>query len=106
MSDIIVVARAKAKAGKEAELEKALRAVIRTTHGEAGCLRYALHRGTEDRGLLVMIEKWTSKVELDMHLQSAHVQALFKKLPELVAEPPELLVLDPLAEGNSEKGKI
>jgi quinol monooxygenase YgiN len=106
MAEIVVVAKAKALAGKEAELENALRACVKPTHGEAGCARYALHRASSEPGVLVMIEKWGSKADLDRHLASAHVQALFKQIPNLVQTPPELLVLDPLQEGDAAKGKL
>ena len=40
MTGLTVIARAKAKAGREKELEQAMRAVVTPTHQESGCLRY------------------------------------------------------------------
>ena len=39
MAGLTVMARAKAKPGREAELEQAMRAVVVPTHQEAGCLQ-------------------------------------------------------------------
>lgn len=47
-SEIVVVGSFTAKPGKEAEAEAAFRALIEPTHGEDGCILYALHRGTDD----------------------------------------------------------
>lgn len=104
MSEIVVIARARAKAGREDELIRQLEAVIGPTHQEPGCLRYALHRGLEDRSTFVMIERYRSKADLDQHMGSAHVQTLFANIGDLVDGAPELLVLEPLSDGG--KGRI
>ena len=106
MSEIIVVAKAKAKKGSEADLEKAVRAVIRLTHEEAGCLKYALSRSLEDAASFMITERWASKEAWDKHLVSLHIQELFGKLPALVAAPVDMQVFQPLPEGQAEKGVI
>ena len=106
MSEVVVVARARMKAGKEEAAEAALREVMPPTHQESGCSRYALHRGIEDRQTFVMIERWESKESLDTHLATEHVQTLFAKLGDLVEAPPEILVLDPLSDALGAKGRL
>jgi quinol monooxygenase YgiN len=106
VEEIIVVAKGRAKPGKEAELEAAFREAVRGTHGEPGCLLYAFHLGAEDKSLMVMIEKWTSKAELDKHFQTPHIKTLFGKIPNLAAAEPEVLVLNAVPEGIPEKGTI
>ena len=76
MSGLTVMARAKAKPGREAELEQAMRAVVVPTHQESGCLRYALHRSLLDPSIFMIVEHWTSKEAVDQHFATAHVQAL------------------------------
>jgi quinol monooxygenase YgiN len=41
MAELTVIARAKAKPGHEADLERAMRAVVGPSHDEQECLRYA-----------------------------------------------------------------
>ncbi|MGH7274981.1 MAG: putative quinol monooxygenase, partial [Nitrospiria bacterium] len=83
MAELTVVARLKAKPGREAEVERELRALVGPTHKERGCLRYALHRSVEDRATFVVIERWASKEAFDQHFAAPYVQALLKKVPEL-----------------------
>jgi quinol monooxygenase YgiN len=106
MSDIVVIARAHAAAGKEEELMRALDAVTGPTHADPACLRYALHRGLEDPGTFVMIERYASKDAFDAHMASAHVQQLFAQLGGLVDGPPEMLVLTPVNDDVHPKAKI
>jgi quinol monooxygenase YgiN len=104
MSAITVIARSQAKAGKEKELLAALRAVVGPTHQEAGCLKYIVHHGAQDPTQMVVVEKWTSKADLDKHLASPHVQELFRKAAGLVAAPPEIIAYEAISEGDPAKG--
>ena len=106
MPIITVVARLKAKAGKETDLERAIRAAIGPTHAEEGCLKYALHRAVDDPSVFTLVESWTSKALLDRHLASKHIADLFSKLPALVEGAPDIRVFEPLAEGNPAKGLL
>ncbi len=103
MSEIVVLAHAIAKSGYEKKLEEAMCAAVMPTHAEPGCLKYAFHRSAEDSRVFVMIEKWTSKEALDLHLKMPHIQTLFKKLPDLLAEPMKIQVYHALPEGLPEK---
>lgn len=106
MPELMVTVRVKAKPGKEAELEKAWRAIIGPTHNESGCLKYVLHRAVDDPGFLMSIERWTSKEAIDQHMAAPYVQALLSRVPELVAGPPEIRLFEAIPEGSSGKGKI
>ena len=106
MHEVTVIARAKAKAGCEAALERELRKVVAPTHADPGCLRYTLHRSIEDTAAFVTVERWTSKDAHDRHLGTPHVRSLFKKLPELLASSPEISLFELLPEGFPEKGVI
>ena len=106
MSGLTVMARAKAKPGREAELEQAMRAVVVPTHQESGCLRYALHRSLLDPSIFMIVEHWTSKEAVDQHFATAHVQALLRQVPELLSEPPDITLYELLPEGQSEKGRL
>lgn len=103
--ELTVIARAKARAGREADVEKELRRAVGPTHKEAGCLRYAIHRGIDDPQTFVVVERWTSREALDEHLKTAHIQKLFSAMGDLLAAPAEILTYQLLPEGG-EKGKF
>jgi quinol monooxygenase YgiN len=102
---VTVVARSKAKLGREKEWETALRAVVAPTHKEDGCLKYSLHRAVEDPSRLVVLERWSSRAHLDKHLASAHIQDLFRKAADL-CEPGEIMIYEQLEEGDPAKGRL
>jgi quinol monooxygenase YgiN len=106
MSELTVVAKVRAKPGREADLEREFRAIVSPTHAEPGCLRYTLHRAVEDRALFITIERWVSKDAVDRHFGAPHTQSLLKKAGELLAGPPEILVFELLPEGQPDKGRI
>ena len=87
---LTVVAMAKAKPGKEAELRQELLNLIAATRQEAGCLNYDLHVAADDPGMFLFHENWTSKQHLDDHLARPHLTAFFAKVPDLVAGSPQI----------------
>ena len=87
---VTVVARIQAKPEKKAETRAALLALIEPTHREPGCIDYALHQSTEDPAVFVFYENWRSKQDLDEHLQMPYIQAMFARIDELLAGPPEI----------------
>ncbi|MBV9080273.1 MAG: antibiotic biosynthesis monooxygenase [Elusimicrobia bacterium] len=106
MSEITVTARARAKSGKEKELEDALRAVTGPTHAETGCRRYAVHRDLQDKSSFLIVERWASIADHQAHMATPHVQELFRKVPGLVAAPPEILTFELLPMGDRSKGTL
>jgi quinol monooxygenase YgiN len=106
MPEIVVVGSHKARPGREQELAEALIGLVEPTHGERGCLLYALHRGVDDPTRLTFIERWASRAELDAHLASSHVKAFARRSDELLAEPPELVVYEPIPAGEPGKGAL
>lgn len=96
MSEFTVIARVKAKAGKEMDLAKAWSTVANLSRKEKGCLGYVLHRSLTDPTLFVSVEKWASKEANDQHMASAHIQELLRQVPLLLAAPPEILPFEVL----------
>lgn len=106
MSQLTVVAKAKARPGMEKELEKILLESVEKTHLESGCVFYAVHRSVQEPGVFLTYERWLSKQDMENHLSSIHIKQLFEKLPPLVAAPPELNVLETIPSGKKEKWQI
>lgn len=106
MSSVVVVASFKAREGKVEEVIAGLTPVIEQTHGEAGCLSYALHRDTNDPDTLVLVERWTSQVALESHFQQPYMAGLGELAADLLAEPPVLRFCTPLPAGDPLKGSL
>lgn len=106
MSAVIVVATMWPEAGSEGEVEKALRAAVRSVHSEPGCLRYSLHRSIGDPVRFVMIEKWESEEALDAHGRAPALRELGAQLDGKLAAPPEVTRLAALPEGDATVGAL
>lgn len=89
-SQVVVVAKLLAKAGKEAELRQLLLGLIEPTRSEQGCVVYDLHESTEQPGLFMFYEVWRQKADLQAHLERPHLKNLFAKAEALLAQPPEI----------------
>ncbi len=88
--NLTVIAHVRARPGKEEPTKQALSALCRPTRAEKGCINYDLHQSIDDPALFAFHENWICKDDLDVHLQSAHIQAFFKRIDELLAEPPKI----------------
>lgn len=87
---LTVLARIKAKAGKEEDVLREILSLISPTRAEAGCINYDLHRSQEDPALFCLYENWRSRQDLDEHLATPYLQAFLGKAPELLAEPVDI----------------
>ena len=97
-SDLIVIATAKAKPGKERDLERALRDVAAPTRAQPGSVAFTLYRSSDDPTIIVGLERWSSPDAHDRHLQGAHVQALMAAMTPVLAEPPRIVAYEILDE--------
>ena len=87
---VTVLARFKAKKGKEEELKQAIMACVAPTRAEAGCINYDLHQLSDDNGDLILYENWVSKKILEEHLEMPYLVKLKAQAGELCAEPIEI----------------
>lgn len=67
---LVVILRA--HEGQEALLEAELRALVRPTRREEGCLTYDLHRAAEMPGTFLLHEVWASREHHTRHTQTPH----------------------------------
>ena len=58
--------------GQEMMLEAELRALIRPTRKEEGCLRYDLHRSAEGPGAFLLHEIWETRQHHTAHTKTDH----------------------------------
>ena len=103
--EVTVVATMKVKAGEEERAVEILRGVIEASHTEDGCVKYTLHRSSNEPGAFCIVEKWRSQTDLDAHFRQPHLAPIAKALA-LLAEPPLILFCEPVAIGDQVKGSL
>lgn len=91
MSDVIVIARAKAQSGREEEIQRALTENAAASRGEAGCASYSVLRAED--GTFMTFERWGTHADFDRHMTTAHVQLLLQTIVPMLDGPPEIKVL-------------
>ena len=91
---VTVFARLKAKEGSEGELKELLLTLIEPSRSDEGCVKYDLHQAIKDPGLFVFYEIWESRDHLDKHARTPHFQQFQNKSKDMLAGPPELILLE------------
>lgn len=101
---VIVTAIFHPAPGRKDDLAAAMRAGIEAVHQESGCELYAIH-DAED-GTITMIEKWSSREDLDAHAAGDAVKILQADTADLVAGPAQVTRMTPLPLGTPEQGAL
>ena len=94
---MVVIAKIQAKAGKEAELEKAFREFVKKVQTEEGALAYEVHRDHKDPSIFITYEKYKDKEALNNHPSTQHVQEFIPVLMSLIEGAPALNYYDEVA---------
>ena len=92
MSEIVVIASAKAQTGREDEIAQALRTNADASRREAGCISYGVLRG--DHGVFMTVERWRSRADFESHMATPHVQTLLHTITPMLAAAPEIQILE------------
>lgn len=82
-----VIARIKAKIGKETELRSELLLLVNATRLESGCRSYDLYESEKEPELFFTHETWSGPEAHAAHFGTQHVKRILGKAPELLAEP-------------------
>lgn len=82
---VAVYGFARAKAGKEQEMEDLIRSIIPLVRAEQGFEQYAVHTTKEEAGAFAFYERWSSGADILRHVQQPFMQDYFAKLADLVA---------------------
>lgn len=94
---MVVVAIVKAQAGKEKEMEDALRAMIPKVQSEEGTIAYILHRAQNEQGKFLFYEKYRDGAAFDFHSSTPYFKELFGKIGPLVDGQPQVEMYEELA---------
>jgi quinol monooxygenase YgiN len=92
MPGIRIIARALARAGKEAQLRNTLAAMLEPTRAEQGCKLYELYE-SNNIGLFYFYEEWENQDVLERHTTALHYQQLMQNLPDLLEGAFEVNIL-------------
>jgi quinol monooxygenase YgiN len=91
MSEVTVIARAKAQPGHEEEVEGALRTNADASRQESGCVSYTVLRG--DDGTFMTVERWRTRADADHHMNTPHVHTLLATVVPILTAAPEIAFL-------------
>ena len=92
MPEIRVIAIAVPKAPEQQKVRQLLRNMIAPSLAEPGVRTYDLHE-TDSGDRFYLFEVYESRAVFEQHKASAHFQALGAALPDLLAEPLEIIEL-------------
>ena len=92
-----IIAKLKAKDGKKKELEETCKKLAKEVHEkEEGCLKYELFVSREDPNEIWVVEEYKDDNAIDEHMNSPHFNEAKEKFGELLAEEPEINIIDRL----------
>ncbi len=100
---VVVVALLTPKPGAVDGVLDAFREVSPLVHEEVGCEFYAAHT---DGSIVMMIERWTTRADLDAHAQGAPLRRLNELNAELLQKPYDVWFLDGVPMGDELRGII
>lgn len=70
--ELYIFARFRARAGREADLEAALREVVTPTRLEKGCLQIHAFRSVRDSSEFYIHSRWRDEAAFEAHAEMAH----------------------------------
>ena len=108
VAEVIGVVDIMVAEGRGDALERAFEACASGTHGEQGCLTYALHQDNADPQHYVLLERWRSQADLDEHLTTPWVADLFAfaGTEGNLSAPPTLTFTSALGLGDPAKASL
>lgn len=95
MQPLYLVAIMKPKIEMRDEVRAKIADLVTASLAEDGCEMYDLVVSNDDPDTWLMLEKWTSRVQWDAHMLTAHVIAFNAQGDSLFREPTELRFYDP-----------
>ncbi|MFW2382506.1 MAG: putative quinol monooxygenase [Acidimicrobiales bacterium] len=97
MKKIVLIATLTAAEGKEHELREGIVELINAADEEPGCEIYSAHGSRDEPGVYRFFELYTDSDALKAHGRGERMAAAMAGLNSLMAGPPEVLRLTPLA---------
>jgi quinol monooxygenase YgiN len=93
-----LTATLQARPEKRAELLELLQSFIEPSRAEPGCIDYHFHVSDEDPNVFYFYENWTSRADLNVHLELPYQKKWFARHDEFLAKKVELRFFTMLSE--------
>jgi quinol monooxygenase YgiN len=87
---LTLIAILQGKPDKRDELLATLRAFVKPTREEPGCVDYHLHISDDDPNQFIFYENWRSRPDLDVHLKTPLLTAFFNRRMDLLEKDVEM----------------
>lgn len=84
---LTIIARIKAKPGKENQVKEELEKLVSPSRSENGCHTFDLHQSVDNAADFFFLEVWESRPALDKHMETPHVKNFVGQADSLLAEP-------------------
>ena len=94
---IVVSAVLEARAGKEKDMESALRDFMPKVQSEEGTIAYILHRSKGNPVKFMIYEKYVDETALAYHGSTEYFKDLFDKVGPILAGAPSIEIYEELA---------
>jgi quinol monooxygenase YgiN len=85
---------------KRAELVKLLESFVGPSRSEPGCIDYHFHVSSDDPNVFYFYENWTTRADLNRHLEMPYQKEWFGRHKEFLTKDAELKFFDMLSEHN------
>jgi len=82
-----VVARLRARSGMEELLRRELRLLVPRVRTEEGCVRYDLHRSSDDPSVFLFYEIWSCRDAWEKHMDGHLLRSFAEAATGLLAGP-------------------
>lgn len=93
---VILLATLVPRAGREADLRNAVLSIVPDVLREDGCQSYAAHEPEDQRGTIVMYERWRDRAAFEAHGSGPSFTSLSARFDDLLAAPLDLHFLTAL----------
>jgi quinol monooxygenase YgiN len=88
--ELFIFARFHARPGQENAVEETLRAVVKPSREEAGCLGIQAFRSTRDPRLFYIHSRWVDEAAFDHHASLPHTVHFVERVQILIDHPLEV----------------
>lgn len=94
---LTVIAKVKAKAGHEKQIEQACSEMAAKVRQEPDTLAYIMHRSTTDPKVVMVYEVYKDEAAFEHHRKTPYMAEFFGKIKDIVDGPPEVETLNEFA---------
>jgi quinol monooxygenase YgiN len=91
---LIILAKGVVRPDKRDAFIAATRAQIAQTRKEEGCIAYDFFESQTSPNTFVFNERWKTRAAIDEHFQKDYIKTFMSALPDCLAEPPVIELVE------------